>query len=297
MIWHAVKVVAGGLLALVAAALIVFLCLATPAEWARTMSDPAGAAGRFVVWFFGHLTGNLGLSAASAPVGELIAGRLSVTLPLIGLGLIVATLSGAALGYGATRGIRWLDRGTAALTRLIDLIPGFWLGMLLVLLFALTLHWLPNGGFVPWTSNLTLALVSLILPALTLGLPLGAILALRIRDAVMRTRNAPHVSAARLRGMTPAAAFRAYGVRHVILALLDTAGPLAMSLAAGSVIVETVFYLPGLGRLMLDAVAAHDAAIVKSAVLVLMTIFVALSIALRLARGWADPRISHRAPA
>jgi len=298
MLWHALKVIAGGLVALIAAALIVFLCLDTPADWSATTSDPAGAASRFAIWLFGHFTGNLGVSSsASAPVGALIAGRLAVTLPLIGLGLVVTALSAAALGYAATRGMPWLDRGMAALSRLLGLIPGFWLGMLLVMLFALTLHWLPNGGFVPWTSNLPLALVSLVMPALTLGLPVGALLALRIRDAIVEARGAPYVTVARLRGMTPAAAFRAHGVRHVVLALLSAAGPLAMSLAAGSVIVETVFYLPGLGRLMLDAVAARDATVVKSAILVLMTISVALYIALRLATGWADPRISHRAPA
>jgi len=100
-----------------------------------------------------------------------------------------------------------------------------------------------------------------------------------------------------MQGQTPAEIFRTHGRRHVAIAALAAAGSAALSLATGSVIVETVFYLPGLGRLMLDAAVVHDAPLVKSAVLTLMIISVVLAVALRLVAGWADPRISQRAAA
>jgi peptide/nickel transport system permease protein len=298
MIWYAARIVAGGVVALIAAAIIIYFCLELPLDLAGHAADPGATAGKFATWLIALFTGNLGVSpSASGPIGVIVAGRLAVTLPLIGLGLLVAALSGGALGYGATRRARTLDRGVSAISTLFAAVPNFWLGMLFVIVFAVTLHWLPPGGFVPWTSSLLLALQSLILPALTLGLPVGAMLALRVRDAIVAAQAAPSIRAAQMRGMKTAEAFRAHGIRHVVLAVLDAAAPAAMSLAAGSVIVETVFYLPGLGRLMLDGAAARDVAVVSSAALVLMSISVVLFAALRLAAGWLDPRISQWAAA
>jgi peptide/nickel transport system permease protein len=298
MIWYTARIVGGAVVALVAATLIVFLCLDVPVDMARHAADPGATAGRFAAWIIGLVTGNLGVStSAAAPVGLIIGSRLAVTLPLIGLAVLVAALSAGALGYGATRRVGLLDRALSALSALLAIVPNFWLGMLLSTVFAVSLHWLPSGGFVPWTSSLPLALQSLILPALALGLPVGAMLSLRVRDAIVGAHNAPYIRAAQLRGMSARAAFRAHGIRHAVLAILEAAAPAAMSLAIGSVIVETVFYLPGLGRLMLDGAAARDVPLVSSSLVVLMTISAVLFLMLRLAAGWLDPRISQRAPA
>ena len=297
MIWFAARTILGGIFALLAAALIAFLCLDVPPAGSSKAFDFGATAARFIGWLAGLFSGSFGLSAQAAPVGTLIGGRLAVTLPLIALAVLFAAFVSAAIGYGTTRRAPILERGLRTLAQLLGALPNFWLGMLLVILFAVTLRWLPASGFVPWTSNAPLALASLILPALSLGLPLGAMLGLAISSEVALARNAPPIRAALARGMSAEDAFRAHGVRAAALGVLAAAVPLVLTLAAGSVVIETVFSLPGLGRLMLDGAASRDVVVVRSAILVLTAVSAVLFVLLRLAAGWADPRISRRAPA
>ena len=241
--------------------------------------SPAGSA-------HADLFGNLDLG--SAPIGA----ALAVTLPLILIALILSAALGVGLGiWAARRPGSLVDRALGALLRIGDAVPSLWLGTLLVLLFSATLRWLPAGGFVPWQVNPLVALTSLILPALALALPQAARLGSMVRRALVDAQTAPYLVAAEARGMTADAAMRRHGLRNALLAVLGALGPQITTLIAGALVVENVFYLSGLGRLLFDAVAARDLASVRAAALVLIVLLAGAVLVARLGAGWADPRV------
>jgi peptide/nickel transport system permease protein len=248
---------------------------------------------RFLGWLGGMFIGNFGLSyTQGAPVGELVAGRLGVTVPLTLFAMILSAAIGLPLGLLAARRHDSLaDRALTILTQLGVATPNFWFGMLLVLLFAMTLHWLPPGGFVPWGDNPIAAIASLILPSLALALPQAAILAQAMRTALVDVQGSDYIRAARARGLTLREAVWRHGMHNALLAVLATLGPLFAYLFAGTMIVENVFYLPGLGRLIFDAVNAHDLILVRSTLIVLI-LFMAVTMFLAdLGAAWLDPRV------
>ena len=177
------------------------------------------------------------------------------------------------------------------LLRIGGAIPSIWLGTLLVLLFSATLRLLPAGGFVPWQVSPLVALSSLILPALALALPQAARLGSILRRALVDAQTSPYLVAAQARGLTTGAAMRRHGMRNAMLEVLGALGPQLATLIAGALVVENVFYLSGLGRLLFDAVAARDLASARPAALVLIMLLAAAAFLARLGAGWVDPRV------
>jgi peptide/nickel transport system permease protein len=173
-------------------------------------------------------------------------------------------------------------------------IPNFWFGMLLTLIFAVTLRWLPPGGFTPWSENPLGALRSLVLPSLALALPQAAILARVMRTALVDIQEQDFIRTARAKGMTMGEAVWRHGVRNALLPVLTILGLQFAFLIAGAIIVENVFYLPGLGRLIFTAISERDLILVRGAVMVLV-VTVSLSMFLvDLAYGLVDPRLRER---
>src|SRR3569833_2544884 len=252
-------------------------------------------AGNFFGWLGHMLIGDFGTSAsAGGPVGALLAARLGVTIPLALLAMVLAALIGIGLGaLAALRPDSVGDRVVVVLSAILTAAPNFWLGMVLVLAFAGGLHWLPPGGFVPWQQNFGGALLSLLLPALALGLPVGCALAITVRDALVAARTSDYVRGERARGVPEPEAFRRNGVPAAALAVLRPAIPQAAAIVLGTVIVENVFYLPGLGRLILDAVAARDLTLVSGALVVLVLLTGITAFLLQLGAAWAEPRRRH----
>lgn len=251
---------------------------------------------RLLAWIGGMLHGDFGLSyTQNAPVSALIAARLAVTLPLALLALLLALSLGLALGLAAARRPEGIgDRLLTGLSRVGVAIPSFWLGMVLVLVFSATLRWLPPGGFVPWMESPLSALASLILPAMALAVPLAAALALDTRAELVDVERSGSLRAAAARGLSRREAMLRHGYRNALLPLLPAAGRYAVQLIAATVVVETVFYLPGLGRLALDAVSARDVLVVRAVVMVLVTLMAGTVFLVRLASGWADRRLIGR---
>jgi len=251
-----------------------------------------------VLGWLGHaLVGDFGRAADGGAAGAEIAARLAVTVPLALLALILAVIIGGGAGYVAA--LRPGSVGDKALVGLAELgiaAPNFWLGMVLSLLFAMLLRWLPPGGFVPWQDSVGGALVSLLLPALALALPVAGGLALRTRDAVAMARMSGPVLGARARGQTAREAMRREGVPAAMLRVASGLGAAAANIVAATVIVETVFYLPGLGRLILDALTAHDLATIRGGIVVLILLAAGAAFLLSLAAGWADPRLRAGRP-
>lgn len=315
MIWFISKKLLGLLATLFVAAAIIFFALdVLPGDPARFIlginATPDSIAAlqqqlgldrsppeRFFGWLGSMLKGDFGISTAQGEsVGAMIAGRLGVTLPLAFLAMLLAAAIGIGTGYlaGQRRG-SLADRVIMALARFGKALPNFWLGMLLVLLFALLLRWLPPAGFVPWNVNPGAALASLILPALALALPQAAMLAYATRNTLTEVEQSDYFRVARAKGLTTREALRRHGLRNAALPLLSLLGRQFASLVAATVIVENVFYLPGLGRLIFDALTTNDLIVIRAALIVLLLAMAGTTFLLHLATAWADPRLRARA--
>jgi peptide/nickel transport system permease protein len=283
MIWFVLRSVVALVTIVLLTAMIVWWLLAG-------VPDGGAANGDFLRWLGHLLVGNFGLSATGEAVGPMLAGRLAITVPLALLAMPVATLGGCGLGWlAALRPGTLGDRIVRALGDLGAATPSFWLGMILVLALASGLRWLPTGGFVPWQDSAPAALSSLILPALALAAPAAAALALEVRIALVAAADAPAVLGAQARGATRQDAVR----RSRRAGLLTLGRSLARQLAAivaGTVIVENVFYLPGLGRLILDAVGTRDLATLRGGLVMLVLLSAATLCLTQIAFGWLDPR-------
>lgn len=259
------------------------------------MLDPAGETAsfwpRFGGWIGGALTGDLG-DSASGPVWPLVAARLAVTGPLALLALALAAVAGVPLGVlvGARPGPA-TNAVIAGASLLTGALPAFWLGMLLALVLSALLRWLPAGGFVPWQQNPLGALGSLLLPALALAASPAAQFAAAARDATEDMRASGFIRTARLKGMTLGQAILRHGLRNASLPLIGMLGPQFALLLAGAIVVENVFYLPGLGRLIFTASSGGDVAVLRGGVLALMAAVAAALLLADLLRLLADPRL------
>ncbi|HWA19181.1 MAG TPA: ABC transporter permease [Devosia sp.] len=314
MIWFAARKFLGFVVTVVIAALVIFAALdLLPGDPARFIlgisATPESIAAlraqlgldlplwqRFLGWLGHMLIGDFGVSYTQGqPVGALIAGRLAVTLPLTFFAMVLSVAIGLPIGIFAARQRGSLvDTGLTALAQLGVAVPNFWFGMLLVLLFSVTLRWLPPGGFIPWLDNPLGAVSSLVLPSIALALPQAAILARVMRTALVDVQQSDFIRAARARGMTMAEAVWRHGVRNALLPVLTILGLQFAFLVAGTVIVENVFYLPGLGRLIFDAVGARDLVLVRGAIVILVITVSGTMFLTDIAYGWVDPRLRAR---
>jgi peptide/nickel transport system permease protein len=251
---------------------------------------------RFLAWLAGMVQGDFGLSYTQrAPVAGLIGERLWVTLPLSMIAMVLSMAIGLPIGILAAR-----RRGSAADAGLMTLaqfgiaVPNFWFGMLLVLLFAVGLHWLPPGGFVPWRENPLAALRSLLLPGLALALPQASILARVMRTALVDVQNADFIRTARAKGMTMGEAVWRHGVRNALLPVVTILGLQFAYLVAGTIIVENVFYLPGLGKLIFTAISERDLILLRGAIIILIVAVTATMLVVDLLYAAVDPRLRSR---
>src|SRR5688572_6453737 len=202
----------------------------------------------------------------SGNIGTAVGERLAVTVPLAVLASIIAMI--LAAGFGALLARRPHSAATpiiAAAIRGLMALPPLWLGMVLVLIFAGQFRWLPPGGFVPWQQSLGGALGSLVLPAVSLAIPLGAILARGVARSLSELQHGPLLFSARTRGMKATDAAVRLALPAAGLLLLGRVGAMFALILAGAMIIENVFYLPGLGRLLLESVGAQDPAGVRAA--------------------------------
>lgn len=258
------------------------------------LDDPAIL--RFGNWLFGMFRGDFGMSQTQKlPVANLIAARMAVTLPLTLFAMVVSIVIGLPLGILAAmhRG-KPLDTILMVIAQAGVAVPNFWFGMLLTLLFAVTLRWLPTGGFTPWHEDPIAAFRGLLLPGLALALPQAAILARVMRTALVDVSTQDFIRTARAKGMTFGQAMWRHGVRNAFLPVLTILGLQFAFLIAGTIIVENVFFLPGLGRLIATAVTERDLILVRSATIILVLAVSATMLIVDVAYGFVDPRLRER---
>ncbi len=250
---------------------------------------------QYVEWLGGALRGDLGRSIQyDVTVGRLILSRLAVTLPLTGLAAVFMTLVAVPLGvYAATRHGRAGDYVTMLLSQLGIAIPSFWAGLLLILLFAVRLGWVQAGGFDGWAAGLWPGLRALLLPAFALGVVQAAILTRTTRGAVLEMLGADHVRTARAKGLAERTVTWKHVLRNALLTIVTILGLQLGQLLTGSIVLENVFYLPGLGRLALGAISARDLPVVQGVVLFVAVLVVTLNFVVDVLYTILDPRIRY----
>ncbi len=246
-------------------------------------------------WLGRAITGDLGQSLQyDVPVSSLILSRLSVTVPLTLLASFFVVVTALPLGLlAATHHRRAGDYVAMMLAQVGFSVPSFWAGLLLILLFSVKLGWVRAGGFDGWGQGIWPAARSLLLPALALGLFQFAALARATRSAVLDVAREDFVRSARAKGVPEAAVLWKHTLRNSMIPVLTVIGIQLGQLMAGSIILESVFSLPGIGRLALGAITARDLPVVQGVGLFVASVIVMINVAVDILYGVLDPRIRH----
>lgn len=247
-------------------------------------------------WNFltGILTGDLGQSIRTGdPVAESIAQRLPRTLELVIFATVISMAVGIPLGaWAAVRG-GFVDSAATVLTSLGVALPVYVLGTLLILVFSLTLSWLPAGGFVTWQQNPGRHFQLLILPAIALSLGFTAIIARMTRSAVLETMGQDWVRTATAFGHAPLKVFRRHVLRNSMTPVTTVIGLGFGTLLGSTVLAERVFNYPGLSSLLVESVANRDYAVVQGIVIIIALLFILINIVVDVIYGLLDPRVRH----
>lgn len=248
---------------------------------------------QYLDWAQGMLTGDFGNSWLSGqPVTGLIAPRLSVTAWLVTFGLALAIAVALPLGaVAALKRRQWQGFATSAAAQLGMAIPAFWAGILLVVVFAVMLGWLPANGYVPLTQNPQSWAAHLVLPVVALGLVQGAVLVRYVRSAFLDVISEDYFRTARSIGWTQWRALARHGVRNAAVTLVTVIGLQLSSLLIGAVVIESVFVLPGLGTLLLQSIASYDLIVVRGIVMLLVVVALAINALVDISYVFLDPRL------
>jgi peptide/nickel transport system permease protein len=248
---------------------------------------------RYLHWVGGLVSGDMGNSVAyDTPVRELLAERLTVTVPLALMAMALTTVLALGSGlYAASRHNRLGDVGVMAASQLGMAVPSFWLAILLILLFSVKLHWFSAGGFPGWDGGLAPGLKALVLPAVALAVVQAAILARITRSAVLEVLREDFVRTARARGLSERAVLWRHVLRNAMIPVLTVAGLQFANLLTGTVVVEKVFTLPGVGLLVFQAIANRDLIVVQTVVMGMAATVIAINFIVDLLYVLIDPRL------
>ena len=248
---------------------------------------------RYLNWLGEVLQGDLGRSYTyDTPVQELLLNRVELSLPLALLAILLSAGIAIPLGvFAASRHRKVADTGIMGFAQLGVAVPNFWFAILLILLFSVKLGWFSAGGFAGWDAGWFPAFKSLVLPAVALALPQAAILARVTRSSVLETVQEDYIRTARAKGLSRSQALWRHAVRNALIPVVTILGLQLSFLLAGTIIIENVFYLPGVGRLIFQAIAQRDLMVVKNLVLVLAATVVLINFLVDLLYAVLDPRL------
>jgi peptide/nickel transport system permease protein len=251
------------------------------------------AAVRYLDWIGGWLRGDSAISVSyDTPVAQLIAERLQVTLPLALLAMALTVVAALAFGlYAAAHHNKLGDVSVMAASQLGLSIPNFWFAILLILLFAVQLQWVGAGGFPGWEEGVWPGLKALILPALSLAVVQAAILARVTRSAVVDVMREDYVRTARAKGLSKRQVLWRHVLGNAMIPVLTIMGLQFANLITGTIVVENVFVLPGIGRLVFQAIANRDLVVVRDVVMLLAAIVVLVNFVVDVLYALIDPRL------
>jgi len=248
---------------------------------------------QYVDWLGRALRGDLGMSIQyDVPVGRLVLSRLPVTIPLTAMATLFMIGAAIPLGlYAATHHRRPGDYAAMVVSQLGIAVPAFWLGLLLILLFSVHLGWARSGGFDGWSDGVWPGVRSLLLPAFALGFFQAAVLVRATRSAVLDVLREDYVRTARAKGVREPLVIGKHTLRNAMIPILTVAGIQLGQLMSGAIILESVFALPGLGRLALGAITARDLPVVQGVALFVASSIVLVNFVVDLLYAVLDPRI------
>ncbi len=273
---------------------------ATP-ESLAAMEDKLGLnqapTTRYLNWMGGMLQGQSGLSIAyDTPTAQLMAERLQVTLPLAVMAMVLTVALALALGiYAASQQNKLGDVGVMTLSQLGLALPNFWLAILLILLFAVHLEWVSAGGFPGWSEDdgggVLEGIQALLLPALALAAVQTAILTRVTRSAVLDTLREDFVRTARAKGLSRRQVLWGHVLRNAMIPVLTVMGLQFGNLITSAIVIENVFVLPGIGRLIFQAIANRDLIVVRDVVMLLAALVIVINFCIDVLYAWIDPRL------
>jgi peptide/nickel transport system permease protein len=248
---------------------------------------------RYLHWIRGMAVGDLGNSYAyGTPVAGLIMERLTLTIPLAMLSMSCTVVLALSAGiYTAAHHNKLGDVGVMALTQFGIALPNFWFAILLILLFSVKLQWLSAGGFAGWDEGVVAGLRSLLLPAISLSVVQAAILARVTRSAVLEVLREDFVRTARAKGLSRREVLWGHVLRNAMIPVMTVMGLQFANLLAGTIVIESVFYLPGLGRLIFQSIANRDLIVVRNCVMLLAAMVVTVNFVVDVLYAVIDPRI------
>ena len=254
---------------------------------------------RYWQWVSGLVVGNMGDSYAySSPVLDLVLERLALTVPLALMAMVITTVLALAAGvYAAARHNKLGDVGVMGLAQIGIAIPNFWFAILLILLFSVKLQWFSAGGFDGWYFDdgvwrgLWAGFKALILPAVALAVVQAAILARFTRSAVLEVLREDFVRTARAKGLSHRATLWGHVLRNAMIPVITVMGLQFAELLAGTIVIENVFFLPGLGRLIFQSIANRDVIVVRNCVMLLAAMVVIVNFVVDVLYAVIDPRV------
>jgi peptide/nickel transport system permease protein len=251
---------------------------------------------RLLSWLAGIPFGEFGVSYRyRVPIADLVTEAAAVTVPLALLAMAMAILIALPLALLAVaRPGGAVDTVVSLLSQVSLAIPNFWLGLLLILLFSVSLGWLPAGGFPGWDGGAWRAVSALLLPAFALAAPQAGILTRVARAALLETLAEPYIRTARAKGFSRAAVLFRHALRNALLPVITVAGVQFSVMLAGSIIVENLFVLPGLGRLTFQAIQQNDLILVRNTVLLLAAAVMLVNLLVDICYAAIDPRLRTR---
>ena len=253
-------------------------------------------AQRYLGWVGGLLSGDMGTSYTyRTPVSDIVSDRLQVSLPLALYALMLTVVVAFPVGIlAAARRGSVTDITVMGATQLGVAIPNFWFAILMVILFAINLRWFSAGGFPGWDAGIFLAMKALTLPAIALALPQASILSRVMRSSLLDTLSEDYMRTARAKGLTRRQALWRHALRNAMIPVLTIIGLQFSFLLAGAIIIENVFFLPGLGRLVFQAITQRDLIVVESVVMLLVFAVILVNFFVDIAYAWVDPRLRVR---
>ncbi|MFS0131585.1 ABC transporter permease [Corynebacterium striatum] len=262
------------------------------AELTQTLGLDRPLITQYFEWVGGQLSGNFGTSLSSQQdITPLVLDRAQVSLILVGLAIVLALAGAVPMGM-------WLARTgntfVSALTQIGIAVPSFLVGIIMVAFFAVRLGWLPANGWIPPDQDFGGFIARLIMPVISLALVQGAMLTRYVRSSIVDVMDQDYIRTARALGLSHSEALRRHGLRNAALPVLTVTGLQLTTLIVGAVVIESVFVIPGLGSMLLDAVSNRDLTTVQTLVMLLVFFTLAINLTTDLAYRVIDPRLKEK---
>lgn len=250
---------------------------------------------QYLLWITQVFKGDLGYSFfTKLPVSETIVKRLPVTLELAGFSLLFALVIGLPLGViAAVKRNRLPDQLISLFGMLGISLPGFWLGTMMILFFSLKLKWFASSGYVPVREDLLLNLKGMVMPAIALGLAVSAVIMRTARSAMLEVIHKDYISLAKVKGVSENKIIFLHALKNAMIPIITVIGIQAGYLLGGSVVIEQVFSMPGIGRLVLEAITNRDYILLQGLILFIATTFVVINLIVDILYAVFNPKITY----